>query len=111
MPNIGFAAIFQLQTAVFLNSIFQSCPYPGAHGHHGLGSFLDHLNGLFVHIRADDAMAVAGIDHHPFRGDAQILRKAGAYLGQVVVADGADFTNGHSIYCHDNCHGVSLLQN
>lgn len=82
MPDIQLFAVLQLEPAILRHTIFVTAAHSDMYGDHVLRCGLYCLYSPLIDIRADDAVAMAGI-HQDIRGpDAQFFFDPPRTLGR-----------------------------
>ena len=108
--EVQLAAVLQLEPAVFLDALLAPAPRAGAHGHHVLHRLLHRLHGERVGVRAHDAVAMAGVDEHARRRDAQLPLQLRAHLAEVIIPNPPDAADGHRVHRDEHDGGGAVLE-
>src|SRR5690606_27283100 len=64
MPNVHLAAVLEPETAVLHDPVLVADSDADPYGNHPFSRLPDRLDRLVIDVPGDDAVAMAGIDHH-----------------------------------------------
>lgn len=108
MAAVGFAAVLELDAAVFLNAVFVADSGPDADRDQAGIGLLYSSHGPFSSIGCDQAVTMTGIDRDMQGGNAERSLELIANFSEVVVFDGADLTDSDGINGHDGGGGLPV---
>lgn len=105
---VGFAAVLELDAAVFLNAVFVADSGPDADRDQAGMGLLDSSHGPFGGIGSDQAVTMTGIDRDMQGRNSERSLELIANFSEVIVFDGADLTDGDGINGHDGGGGLPV---
>ncbi len=101
VSHICLPTIFQTQATILHDAIFVPDATTDSDRLEILTRIAHRLNGPLGHVRADNSVAMAGVNHHAFRRNAAIGRQLMPDLRQKVVGNVANLAERHRVDCDE----------